>query len=193
MTPRRLRARILATKPSDGTQGEFEALVGQADLQYRAREAMAEPEGLSRGLLSFMGASQSAVDRALKAAEQRAALEWTAASAAEREAQNAAKALRKAALTEAVTPWDGTGEAYHDAREQSEPPPPRLDLRAVEHDELRRFEKAERKRVTRDDPNRPSARGERIVGLVKDLDQPRVVRDFDAEIAALLRTVGGAS
>ena len=32
-----------------------------------------------------------------------------------------------------------------------------------------------------------------VVGLVKDLDQPRVVRDFDAEIAALLRTVGGAS
>ena len=181
--------------PSDASRGEFEALVGKAELKYRAREAKAEPEGLSRGLLSFVGASQSAVDRALKQAEQKAAQEWTAASAAEREAQSAAKALRKAALAEAATPWDGTGDAYQDAHEQQAEPqePPRLDLRAVEHDELKRFEKAERKRATRDDPNRPSARGKRIVGLVKDLDQPRVVRDFDAEIAALLRTVGGAS
>ena len=34
---------------------------------------------------------------------------------------------------------------------------------------------------------------ERILGLVRELDEPRVVRDYDAEIGGLLDRAGGAA
>ena len=70
----------------------------------------------------------------------------------------------------------------------------RIDLRAVEAAEKKAFAKQERRRAAAKARERdgPGA-GERIMGLVHDLDAPRVVRDYDAELAGLLRAAHAQS
>ena len=70
----------------------------------------------------------------------------------------------------------------------------RIDLNAVETDEKHRFARTEERRTRRaawGDAGR--AREERILGLVGELSEERVVRNYDDEIAAMLGQVGGAA
>ena len=193
MTPRRLRARMIEKPPAAPTDS-YEELVGKAEARLDAKAARAEPAGES-GLLSFMGASQGAVERTLRAAARKAAEDWTAAGAAEREAQEAAKAMRAAAAAAATTPWDAAWEDADGEPASREGRPfeaaaaaaqQRVDLRAVEDAEGKIFQRIEARKAAKVADPELDERGGRIVGLVKELDQPRVVRDFDAEIAALL-------
>ena len=69
----------------------------------------------------------------------------------------------------------------------------RVDMRAMDAAEKTRFHKREKQRIAaaareRDGP--PA--GERILGLVGDLNEPRVVRDYDAEIGELLNAASRA-
>ena len=199
LTPRRLRARMLEPEPFHSTDS-FEVLVSKAGAARTAKEALRE-EADSSGHLSFIGASHGAIDRTLRAAATKAAADWTAASAEGRAAQQRAAEIRAAVAEEASVPWDpgtGSGSAFYD-RHGDIPwgghsfPPPRpskVDLSSIEAAEARRFQKLEIKRAQKDDPDRPSARGARIVELVQELDAPRQVRDFDSEIATLLTAAG---
>lgn len=171
-----------------------------------AKEAIRELPG-EVGEFSFIGAvtgnSLGAVERTVRAAAKKASDDWTMASMAERQAAEATEARRAEAALAAATPWVGNGELYDasrgddpNRRNASNSAHPhesvaRIDLRRLEAEERARFAKKEAWLASRDDPDRPSARGRRIVELVNDLSTERPPpQDFDAGIDRMLQAVG---
>ena len=169
-----------------------------------AKEAIRELPGEVGGC--FIGAVTNllgAVERTVRAAAKRLPTTglwrpWLNAVAAE-----ATEARRAEAALAAATPWVGNGELYYasrgddpNRRNASNSAHPhesvaRIDLRRLEAEERARFAKKEAWLASRDDPDRPSARGRRIVELVNDLSTERPPpQDFDAGIDRMLQAVG---
>ena len=155
LTPRRLRARMLAPDaPLDPNTDNFSMMVDKMASRMSAREAANEPADMSG--MSFVGVASDAVHRAIK-----------------HRGVGARKPRR---------------DRTRDRPAASEPRAERVDLGAVERAEKEAFIKAEkRQQRAKERAATPGPHAdERILSLVKELDEPRVVRDFDAEIQAMM-------
>jgi len=207
MTPRRLRAAMLVRPAADLRQDSFETLVDKAAARQAAHAALREPEDVS-GSLAFRGVAAEAVERATRRADRkRDGVVTNMANPRPGAAQLGATTMSSAATGAPASGGKPRRSSHrgHGGSVAASSLPPHTSAPAAASNmfqpavpfDLKAVEAAERRAFAKHEPHAIAAaaeareRGERILGYVHELAEPRVVRDFDSEISQLLAHATG--